>query len=175
MRKSKQLPRSFDEKQTVRQCHDMTSFLTPQQAADRAKCARSTIMKVLASGELRATRNNSGRWKIDPVALDDWLSLRDTVRQSPAVSSDSQNDSLRTVVETLRGERDEARLEAAALRAEGAQLRERLDELRSDRDQLRADRDNWQRLAERSSQPRPGLLDRLFGYVRSRNAHVGSA
>lgn len=141
----------------------MTKLLTPQQAADRAGCARSSIMRALASGDLRANRDNlTGRWQIDPVVLDDWLSMRTPVRHSPSValdmSADSPKPTLDTALDTFRGERDEARLEAAAFRAEAAQLRERLDE-------AHADRDHWRRMAERLSdpKPRPGLLGRLLG------------
>ena len=148
----------------------MTKLLTPQQAADRAKCGRSSIMRALVSGELRASRNNGGRWHIDPADLDDWMTMRPSDRQQPvitkAVLEDTSQYLVVSVLDTVRAERDEARLEAASLRIETTQLRERLDETRSERDR-------WRQMAERLSEvsplplppskPQGGFLARLLG------------
>lgn len=155
--------------------------LTPQQAADRAGCARSSIMRALASSNLKAGRDNHGRWHIDPAVLDDWLSMRPPVRHSPLIGVDTATDrpetGLGTALDTLRNERDEARLEAAALRAETAQLRDRLGEVQAERDRWRV---MAERLAEREAErppnpsveprPRPGFLARLLGLDRTRSA-----
>jgi hypothetical protein len=125
-------------------------------------------MRALASGDLRANRDNlTARWRIDSAALDDWLSMRTSVRHSPSSGVDTPLDCPETTpdasLDILRAERDDARLEAATLRAEAAQIRERLDETRTDRD-------HWRRMAERLSEPRPrrGLLGRLLGRSRPR-------
>ena len=89
-------------------------------------------MRALGSGELRATRDNLGRWSIDPAVLDDWASMRRTpVRHQPGGHVDTPAptpmatlDTLRPELEQMRAERDASRLEAAALRTEAAQLRE---------------------------------------------------
>lgn len=165
----------------------MTTPLTPQQAADRAGCARSSIMRALSLGNLKASRNNLGHWLIDPAVLDDWLSMRSPVRHSPSIRIDTSVDtpsitldsSADTALSELRRERDEARLEAAAMRAEAVQLRERLGEARSHMDDARVDRDRWRDMAERlarhdAEQPtepqlRPTLLARLLGLSRPRS------
>lgn len=146
----------------------MTKPLTPQQAADRAKCGRSSIMRALVSGELRANRDNNGRWHIDPAALDDWMTMRPSDRQQPAITKAVLEDTSQhltvSVLDTIRVERDEARLEAASLRTEATQLRDRLDDARSERDR-------WRQMAERLSEasllplskPQGGFLARLLG------------
>lgn len=166
----------------------MTTPLTPQQAADRVGCARSSIMRALSLGNLKASRDNYGRWRIDLVALDDWMSMRSPVRQSPSSRVDTTFDirdinldtSMDTVLGGLRDERDKARHEAAALHAETVQLRERLGEAQGHVDDARAERDRWremaerfaQREAERSNEPQPRstLLTRLLGRSRPRPA-----
>lgn len=125
--------------------------LSPRQAATRAKCGRSSIMRALSSGYLRAIRDNSGKWQIAPEALDDWLSLRRSPdRQSPDHPSEPPLVTPSDTPETL------ARLAATEMRAEmlAAQVED-----------LKHDRDAWRAQAERLvSEARPvGILARLFG------------
>lgn len=145
-------------------------------------------MRALSLGNLRASRDNLGRWHIDPVVLDDWLSMRTPVRHSPSTRADTDVDSstvtldtpVDTALDTLRDERDEARLEAAAVRAEAAQLRDRLGEAQGYLDDARAERDRWRAMAERlvereaehppEPQPRSSFLVRFLGQGRSRPA-----
>lgn len=110
-------------------------------------------MRALASGELRATKDNFGRWSIDPIALDDWLSMRRTGERhqpservdmpaftsadTPVVTSVTPPAALHVELERIRDERDASQLEAAGLRAENVQLRERLIALSEDRDRDR--------------------------------------
>lgn len=156
----------------------MTKMLTPGQAARRIGCSRTSIMRALGNGELRATRDNLGHWSIDPAVLDDWALMRRTpVRHqpdaqvdtptpmfldSPAHPMDTSSNAFQAELERIRDERDTARLEAAILKAENRQLRERLVEVQTDgRERLieaHTDRDRWHALATAS---RPGFLERV--------------
>lgn len=137
----------------------MSKLLTPQQAAEQAKCGRTSIMRALSSGELKGKRDNTGRWQIAETALEDWLTMRSSDRQRPAstavsppvISVDTTTEVFRAQNEKLQDERDQARLEVASLRSEVTQLHERIAD-------LRADRDRWHVAA---TTPQPGLLERL--------------
>lgn len=124
----------------------MDRSLTPKQAADRAGCGRSSIMRALASGELPAIRDNKGRWKIDPGALDLWAGQRPVIDR-PEEEQDTEQ--VRSEPGIL------VRLAAAETRAEmlSAQL-----------DELRADRDAWRAQAEKLADSRATwpFLARIF-------------
>ena len=117
----------------------MVTTLTPQKAADRARVGRSSIMRALESGNLKAIRDNKGRWQITPEALDDWLSMRpDTSdrsndRQSPAMTAADTPETL-------------IKLAVAEARLTDAQTA--LVEMREDRDAWRAQAELgfWQRI-----------------------------
>ncbi len=98
-------------------------------------------MRALAAGHLRATRGNDGSWQITPEALDDWLSMRSPARISPDQTEDRPTG---LPSDTLA----EAQTRAAVAEARLA-------------DAL-ADRDHWREMAERLSQPRASIFDRLF-------------
>ena len=105
--------------------------LSPRQAATRAKCGRSSIMRALSSGELKAIRDNDGNWQITPDAVDDWLSMRRTPdRQSPDQTKEPAMVTASDTPETL------ARLAALEVRAE--MLAEQVQDLKIDRDAWRA-------------------------------------
>lgn len=124
----------------------MNRTLTPKQAADRAGCGRSSIMRALASGELPATRDNRGRWKIDPDALDLWAGQRPVTDRTEASPEAEQ---------ARPGPDTAIRLAAAETRAE--MLTAQLEE-------LRADRDAWRAQAEKLAASRPSwpFLAQLF-------------
>ena len=131
----------------------MTGHLTPQQAATRSGVGRTTIMRALERDEIKAVRDNSGRWKISVEALEDWLSMR-TVRshdrQSPrSLSAGDHGQELAT-----------ARIELATLKAELAGVRDRLTDTQTDRNRLAA-------LLEKALEPRPGLIERLVRLIRT--------
>lgn len=127
----------------------MTAALTPKQAAERAGVGRTTIVRALNAGELKAIRDNDGRWKIDPEAVDDWMSMRTPDRQRPKVSSVTAVDTQLVTENAILS----ARLEIAEKRIED----------------LEADRDAWRGQAERLAsetrpvRPRAGIFARLFG------------
>lgn len=125
----------------------MDRLLTPNEAAQRAGCGRSSIMRALKEGSLQAIRDNRNRWQIDPIELDRWRGERpDSDRLvTPVIDMDTSGQVADTV-------------QIAALQAENGQLRERLDELRQDRDA-------WRGQAEKlASEPQPvGFFARLFG------------
>lgn len=127
-----------------------TRTLSPNKAASRAKCGRSSIMRALKSGQLRAIRDNSGNWQIAEGALDDWLSMRrSSGRTSPAMTASHLSATQADTPETL------ARLAVAEARTEV--LTSQLDELRQDRD---AWREQAQRLASEAHSR--GFIARLF-------------
>lgn len=136
------------------------------------------------SRELQGVRDNKNAWRISSEELERWMISRPvsnhhglgqkpaTDRSDPVVSTlDSAQDRLREELETMRCQRDEARLEVSVLRADAGHLRERLNE-------AGAERDRWRQMAERLAEPRSptsalvvatppkpqgGLLARLFG------------
>lgn len=128
--------------------------LSPKKAASRAGCGRSSVMRALSSGHLRAIRDNNGNWQIEPEAVDDWMSMRRSHdRQSPDISDGPHPVTPLDTPETL------AKLAAAETRAEllSAQVQD-----------LKADRDAWRSQAERLASEtqtvqRSGWLDRLLG------------
>lgn len=126
-------------------------MLTPAQAAERARCGRSSIMRALESKSLRGERDNKNRWKISREALDEWTQYRPV--------SDRSETGQNTDID--RPETGHVREELAAARAEIAGLRDRLTDTQAERDRLAA-------LLERALEPRPGakgLLARLFSRI----------
>lgn len=131
--------------------HEM---LSPRQAATRAGCGRSSIMRALASGHLRSSRDNTGAWLITPEALEDWLSMRRTDdRSSPNMPVDSPEDRLPDLSDRLL----EAEIRATSAEARASGLADRLAD-------TQADRDRWRDLAEKALEARTvGFWTRLFG------------
>lgn len=146
----------------------MHSFsLTPQQAAERSRVSRATIVRALQSKELQGTRGNSGRWSIDPQELDRW-----SQRRAPTVHGQAMNSDHAAQIARLSDQLDSARQQLAAqadrlarLDAEAAAQAARLADTAADRDAWRA---QAQQLSSRSApqpapeppDPPPGL--RLF-------------
>lgn len=131
------------------QCRNMTGHMTPQQAAKRAKVGRTTIMRALEREELKAHRDNKGRWKISPEALEDWLSMR-PVRsddgQQPQTETNTNHDQLLT----------DAKIQIARLEAEKNGLEARLAD-------TQAERDRFAEALEKSLEMRSvGFWGRLF-------------
>lgn len=143
-------------------------MLSPRQAATRAGCGRSSVMRALASGHLRSTRDNSGAWLITPEALDDWLSMRRTDdRSSPDMPTDRHVGTAPDLPDRLL----EAETRAAAAEAHARGLADRLADTQADRDRWRdlAEKALAPRLIEAETQSRPtrsvvsvGFFDRLF-------------
>jgi len=129
-----------------------TNKLSPKEAAIRAGCGRTSVMRALAAGHLRAIRDNEGQWRIEPEAVDDWQSMRRTHdRQSPVTSIDSHPVTPVDTPETL------AKLAGAEARAEALSMQ--VADLRSERDRLLS-------MLEKASDLRPnraGWFDRLLG------------
>lgn len=122
----------------------MDRSLTPEQAAKRANCGRSSIMRALKNGDLPGTRDNRNRWKIDPQDVDRWSQNRPDNDRSQTADMTGQNvDIART----------------AALEAENGQLRERLNE-------MRAERDHWRQIASNLSAQTEILVPKVMRQVR---------
>ncbi|MBY3989616.1 helix-turn-helix domain-containing protein [Rhodococcus fascians] len=53
----------------------MTDYLTPSEAAAKARCTREFIYAALLTGELKGFQRKKpkGRWLIDPVEVDKWI------------------------------------------------------------------------------------------------------
>lgn len=138
--------------------------LSPRQAATRAGCGRSSIMRALASGHLRATRGNEGSWLITPDALDDWLSLRTEARTSPDQTEDqppgtsADREASPLVDAEKRAGEAEARAAAAEARADA--LADQVADLRTERSRLLSIIEGQ---SSRLSEVRPGIIARLFG------------
>ena len=127
----------------------MTGHLTPQKAAKRAGVGRTTIMRALERDELKAMRDNSGRWQITPEALDDWMSMR------PVRSNDGQSPS--TVTDSDHGqELAAAKVEIATLTAQKEGLEARLSDAHAERDRLAMSLD-------KALEARSGIIARIFG------------
>lgn len=125
-------------------------FLSPRQAAERAGCGRSSIMRALSSGDLPAHRDNRNTWQIETEALDKWASDRsghvpDNVRTEVSDRSGQDRTTVSDTPETL------ARLAVAEAR---------LADVIAERDRLAA-------LLERALEPRPGFLERIARLVRN--------
>jgi len=118
-------------------------FLSPRQAATRAGCGRSSVMRALASGDLPARRDNKNRWIIDPADLDRW--------------SGHRPDPDRTMTEDRPGPPADTPETLARLAVAEARLADALNRI----EDLRADRDHWQNQAQTLAH-RPGLLARIF-------------
>lgn len=118
-------------------------ILTPAQAAERARCGRTKIMKALKNKELYAVRNNKNRWQINSDDLDQWSqqNVAETARDTDA---DTIKDSEKTD-------------KISALEVEVKMLNERIDDLKEDRDA-------WRELALRST---PTLFERISGIFRN--------
>jgi excisionase family DNA binding protein len=126
----------------------MTGHLTPQKAAQRAGVGRTTIMRALEREELKAMRDNAGRWKISSDSLDDWVSMRPVrsdVGQSPSAVSDSDHGQ----------ELAAAKVEIATLKAQKDGLEARLSDAHAERDRIAATLD-------KALEARRGFLERIF-------------
>lgn len=125
---------------------ETAKFLTPAQAAHRAGCGRTRVVKALHDKHLPAERDNRGRWRIDPDSVDTWAA---TWRATPSVTgADSDASHPASTVATLRED-------LAATRATVTGLEARL----ADRDREIARLDAALRVA---LERRPGLLERLL-------------
>ena len=149
----------------VRQYPVMTKHLTPAQTAIRAKCGRSTVMRALEREDLKGIRDNRGRWKITPEAVDDWVSMRPDrsddghrPKQVPDSNHDHEIVTARIEIATLTAERNGLINRLADAHAEHARLRADADQLRADADQLRADADRVRAELGRAQEP---LLTRI--------------
>lgn len=127
----------------------MGSLLSPEEAGKRAGVSRRTVLRAVKRQDLKAVRDNRGRWRIDGDSLDAWALVKVPSGQRPVSGVHAQS------VAQL-----EAMRELGELRAE---LAGRVAELQGVRELLRAveaDRDVWRELARQS------WLRRLFGARR---------
>ena len=116
-------------------------FFSPKAAATHAGCGRTTIMRALSSGDLPAIRDNKNAWRIAESDLDAWSGQRPVPDQTPA-----ENTFGHTMVTVSNTPETLARLAVAEARLADAL----------------AERDRWREMAERLSQPRTSIFDRLF-------------
>lgn len=130
--------------------------LTPAEAAKRAKCGRSSIMRALDSKELKGIRDNRNRWKITTQDLDEWAKNRpDTNRSQPVTSQNKNPDTPQ--------DSSEMHAELAVLKAKVENLAARLSDTQKERDRyaelLAQTSENLTKALE--AQPR-GFLARIF-------------
>lgn len=123
---------------------DRTSY-SPREAARIVGCGRSSIMRALASGELKAMRDNRNTWKIAREDLLSWSSDRvELDRSGPDLPADRPD----------AGPPDQLADQFADAEKRAAIAEARLSD-------AIADRDHWRALALRLSEPRSSFLDRL--------------
>ena len=103
-------------------------MLTPQQASNRAKVSRGTIMNAIKDRHLTAKRDNRNRWQIHPADLSKWLSDRSDIATVKAVNAGSQQVPLP----------DENLIRIAVLEAELKGKDQRIADLERDRDDWKA-------------------------------------
>lgn len=115
--------------------------LTPQQAADRARVSRGTIMNAIKDSSLIAIRDNRNRWQIPSDELAKWVSDR-TANVSAKVSETPAN------ADTSALSDQAARI--AVLEAELRGKDQRIADLQQDRDSWK---EQAQELARRTSEP----------------------
>jgi excisionase family DNA binding protein len=98
---------------------DSDQPLSPAQAAKRAGCGRTSIMRALESKALMGTRDNRNRWQIDPEDLDRWAKDRDGhVRSAPDTDRDTVQDTALTTIRPEEHYQALADLAAATARVE---------------------------------------------------------
>ena len=123
---------------------------SPREAAHIVGCGRSSVMRALANGELKAMRDNRNSWKIGHDDLLSWASNRtEQARSGPDLTTDHHEPEPQN---QLADQLADAEKRAAV--AEG-----RLSDAIADRDQ-------WRALALRLSEPRGGFLDRFISLFR---------
>ena len=133
-----------------------TRMLSPKQAAAHAGCGRTSIMRALSSGNLKALRDNEGNWQISLPELEDWMSMR----RSPDRHYPAMTESRSAVIpvdtpETL------ARMAAAEARAEI--LAKQVEDLKQDRDRLAGMLEKSLESGTRGARGPLGWFDRLLG------------
>lgn len=126
--------------------------LTPQQAADRARVSRGTIMNAIKDGSLTAFRDNRNRWQIDHFELSKWLSYRTVTITDNTVKPDSHKPSLI----------DENIIRIAMLEAELKGKDQRIVDLERDRDDWKAQAQELARRDIPSAQPDPPVRRRRW-------------
>lgn len=129
----------------------MDRSLSPDEAARRTGCGRSSIMRALYSGNLKAVRDNRNRWKIDIGDLDQWSGQRPVAVRKKTGKNDIPD------TETL------TRLATAETRA--MMLTEQLKEARTELDRAREDADAQREMLRsvlEDMRNRPSIWDRLF-------------
>lgn len=141
-----------------------SSYLSPQQAAERGAVSRATIVRALQSHELPGVRGNNGRWSIDPVELDRWAARRaPTVHIQPVhIDHAAEIERLSDQLNSARHQLAEQANRLARLDAEAAAQAARLADTAADRD---AWREQAQRLSERGAlHPAPNAADQPRGF-----------
>ena len=121
---------------------DTQKYFSRRKPQQRVECGRTTIMRALSTNKLRAIRDNKNAWKIDKDDLEKWAGQRPVTDQTLPSPAQSQ-----LAVTTMDTPETLARLAVAEARLADAL----------------AERDRWRELAERLSQPRPSIWNRLLG------------
>lgn len=130
------------------------------QAAKATGITKTTIAEAIKKGRLSASKDDSGRYQIDPAELH---------RVYPPVSEQGKDDVQSEQYKTL-----ELTAKIMALEAQIKAVSELKDQIASERDDLRADRDHWRKQAtalitDQRAKPEPsrtaGFWQRLLGGV----------
>lgn len=147
--------------------------LTLGQAAKHAGRAKGTLSKALTSGQISASKDEKGRWQIDPSELNRWMEANpfrngsEMVLETPNEDGETPNEKSGLSVEVKMLREQIARIDSDRER-EREQLSERIDELREQiarqsadyRQSLAVLTDQRERAPEK---PHKGFLARLWG------------
>ena len=127
-------------------------MLSPKQAAAHAGCGRTSIMRALSSGSLKAMRDNEGNWRISLSALEDWMSMRTHDRHQPVMA---ERQAMVIPVDT-----PETLAKLAAAEARASLLAGQVEDLKRDRDRLAG---MLEKSLESGTRGPLGWFDRLLG------------
>lgn len=135
--------------------------LSLNQAAKEGRIAKTTLQRALKDGEISATKDDRGRWQIDPSEFGRWLGARSTEQDN--TSPQNHNGTSEKPLETSVLEREVQLLREMMGKQDETitDLRQRLDDERSERVRLTA------LLTDQRSQPQKSPRRGLFGFLRS--------
>jgi len=129
-------------------------MLSPQHASEIAGVSRKTIMNHINDKTLAATRNNQGRWLIDPEDLERWMENRRETQKESATGMPLASQKTIAPGHTMVSPNSELTYAAAfeVKKAEAEMLRERVTQLEKEVSEARQEaREAWQSFNSLSS------------------------
>ena len=121
-------------------------MLSPQLASEIAGVSRKTIMNHIGNKTLAATRNNQGRWLIDPEDLERWMENRREAQKESATGMPLASQKKIAPGHTMVSPNSELTYAAAfeVKKTEAEMLRERVTQLEKEVSEARQEaREAW--------------------------------